>query len=222
MLARIMSLLFCSALQQVSPNPDRPFEILDSEGLERDSLAFMYESNDKVEVILQWVQRSTIYNMQNGVIPTPPPVVSRAFQELSRGIVNLQNARKIADFPYPFPFAQTISVMLLLHWSLCPILSSIMLNSRVWAAMIAFFVTFFLWCINFIALELERPFGSGDNDLPMEQMQNDFNKSMATLLCKTGNTPPTFNYDPQKHWKLERTMWSGGFFPEEPEDAQER
>lgn len=27
-------------------------------------------------------------------------------QELSRGIVNLQNARKIADFPFPYPYAQ--------------------------------------------------------------------------------------------------------------------
>ena len=31
--------------------------------------------------------------MQNGVIIVAPPVVTRAYQELSRGIVNLQNAR---------------------------------------------------------------------------------------------------------------------------------
>ena len=29
-----------------------------------------------------------------------------AGQEMSRGIVNLQNARKIADFPFPFPYHQ--------------------------------------------------------------------------------------------------------------------
>ena len=72
--------------------------------------------------------------MADGVLPVPPPVVSRVFQvlstcgdsrasasgaaltslagqcvlqqELSRGIVNLQNARKIADFPFPFPYHQ--------------------------------------------------------------------------------------------------------------------
>lgn len=31
-------------------------------------------------------------SMQNGIIIVAPPVVTRAYQELSRGIVNLQNA----------------------------------------------------------------------------------------------------------------------------------
>ena len=32
-------------------------------------------------------------------------------QEMSRGIVNLQNARKIADFPFPFPYHQAGSLV---------------------------------------------------------------------------------------------------------------
>lgn len=32
--------------------------------------------------------------------------------------MNLQNARKIADFPFPYPFAQVSVIMLLLHWGL--------------------------------------------------------------------------------------------------------
>merc|ERR1719507_1940299 len=107
--------------------------------------------------------------MNSGVVPVAPPIVSRAFQELSRGIVNLQNARKIADFPYPFPFAQAVMVMMILHWACCPILASIMLNSKLWSALTCFCLTWFLWCIHFIALDLENPFGLKDNDLPMEQ-----------------------------------------------------
>lgn len=38
LLARLMSLLFCCALQQVSPMKDRPFEILDTQGIELESL----------------------------------------------------------------------------------------------------------------------------------------------------------------------------------------
>ena len=115
--------------------------------------------------------------MADGILPVPPPVISRVFQvrvknpffvhtplqparfcilhpewsrealqserlqEMSRGIVNLQNARKIADFPFPFPYHQARSlalqaylqraapctnpaqisiVVLIIHWSLMP------------------------------------------------------------------------------------------------------
>merc|ERR1719174_2582758 len=121
MLARFMSLLFCCALQQVSPRNDKAFEILDVEGIDPQSIQFLHESSDKVEVILQWIQRSTIINIATGVLPTAPPILSRAFQEISRGIVNLQNARKIADFPYPFPLAQMSMILQLFHWVMTPI-----------------------------------------------------------------------------------------------------
>merc|ERR1712217_810580 len=124
MLSRLMSLLFCHALQQVSPNRERPFEILSAEGVDPESMKFLNDAADKVEVILQWLQRSTMMGMQSGVLAAPAPVMSRAFQELSRGIVNLQNARKIADFPFPYPYAQTSIVMLITHWAMCPIFTS--------------------------------------------------------------------------------------------------
>lgn len=202
LLARLMSMLFCAALQQVSPIKDIPFEILDNTGIDPESLEFLEESSDKVEVLLQWIQRSTIVNMQSGVLPIPPPVMSRAFQEISRGIVNLQNARKIADFPFPFPYAQTSIVMLLIHWITCPLLASMLLDSYL-ASALSFIVVFFLWCINFIALQLEFPFGNGENDLPMQQFQTDWNKSVGTLLAKRAQQPPSFSFDAPSHRKLD-------------------
>mmetsp|Transcript_71140 Transcript_71140/g.206000 ORF Transcript_71140/g.206000 Transcript_71140/m.206000 type:complete len:605 (+) Transcript_71140:188-2002(+) len=208
MLARLMSLLFCSALQQVSPNRNRAFEIIDSTGVDPASLHFLSQSSDRVEVILQWVQRSTILNMFSGILPIPPPVMSRAFQEISRGIVNLQNARKIADFPFPFPYAQASVVMLVTHWAMCPIFTCLLLN-HVIAGFASFCIVFFLWCIHFIAIELESPFGSEDNDLPMHQMQADWNNSIATLLAKRANCPPNFSFDAASHRQLGVRMSDG-------------
>lgn len=201
MLARFMSMLYCFALQQVSPDQNRPFEIIDPRGIDPESLAFLHQSSDKVEVVLQWIQRSTIVNMQAGVLTAPPPVMSRAFQELSRGIVNLQNARKIADFPFPYPYAQTSIVMLMTHWVMCPVLASIVLDKFL-ATITCFCVVFFIWCINYIALDLEMPFGSDSNDLPMKQMQADWNKSIMTLTAKRANTPPSWAYDPSRGFEL--------------------
>ena len=198
LLARLMSLLFCCALQQVSPSKERPFEILDTHGIELESLLYLESTRDKVEIILQWIQRSIVLRMNDGILPVAPPVLSRAFQELSRGIVNLQNARKIADFPFPYPYAQVSILMLLLHWGLMPFWCS-MLLSKTMAAATSFVVVFFLWCLNFIALQLEAPFGDEPNDLPMDQMILDWNNSLCTLLSPRSQRPPAFEFDPATH-----------------------
>merc|ERR1719440_591952 len=194
LLARLMSLLMCCGLQQVSPDRDRPFEIIDLHGIEKQSMDFLNSTPDKVEIILQWIQRSMVLHAQSGVLPVAPPILSRAFQEVSRGIVNLQNARKIADFPYPFPLAQISMVLQLLHYVLTP-LGLALSVSRGWAVAISFFSIFVLWCIHFNALDLEFPFGSRCNDLPMNEFQQDWNKSVITLLQPLATRPPEFKYE---------------------------
>merc|ERR1719420_2244236 len=99
-------------------------------------MEFLNLAPDKVEIILQWIQRSMVLHHQTGVLPVAPPILSRAFQEVSRGIVNLQNARKIADFPYPFPLAQISTILLLVHWAVLP-WASCLVFTRGWATIIA-------------------------------------------------------------------------------------
>merc|ERR1719230_2391967 len=142
LLARLMSLLMCCALQQVSPNRDRPFEIIDLDGIEPESMEFLNSAPDKVEIILQWIQRSMVLHMQSGVLPVAPPILSRAFQEVSRGIVNLQNARKIADFPYPYPLAQISMILQLLHWAMTPVALALAVPGKWGAVLLSFFTIF--------------------------------------------------------------------------------
>eukprot|EP00927_Polykrikos_kofoidii_P031725 TRINITY_DN2721_c0_g3_i2.p1 TRINITY_DN2721_c0_g3~~TRINITY_DN2721_c0_g3_i2.p1 ORF type:complete len:580 (-),score=63.01 TRINITY_DN2721_c0_g3_i2:124-1749(-) len=205
LLARLMSLLMCCGLQQVSPNWDRPFEIIDLEGIEPTSMEFLNSVPDKVEIILQWIQRSMVLHVQTGVLPVAPPILSRAFQEVSRGIVNLQNARKIADFPYPYPLAQVSMILQLLHWAMIPVTSSLA-APRGWAVLFSFLSIFVLWCIHFNALDLEFPFGNRVNDLPMHEMQQDWNKSVYTLLDRRATKPPKFAYDAEVHNELTMVM----------------
>jgi predicted membrane chloride channel (bestrophin family) len=205
LLARLMSLLMCCGLQQVSPNRDRPFEIIDLGGIEPASMEFLNSVPDKVEIILQWIQRSMVLHVQTGVLPVAPPILSRAFQEVSRGIVNLQNARKIADFPYPYPLAQVSMILQLFHWALVPVGASLAVP-RAWAVLFSFFSIFVLWCIHFNALDLEFPFGDRVNDLPMHEMQQDWNKSIYTLLDRRATRPPVFGYDAEVHEDLLMVM----------------
>jgi len=205
LLARLMSLLMCCGLQQVSVDKDRGFEIIDCAGIEPQSLKFLTNSPDKVEVILQWIQRSTVLHMHTGILPIAPPVLSRAFQEVSRGIVNLQNARKIADFPFPYPYAQVSIMGIYVHYVTTPLFCCVLLPP-VSAALVSFLLIFFLWCVNFIALDLESPFGDKDNDLPMEQIQADWNKSLGTLMNKRAQRPPLFEFRGDSHRRLDLMM----------------
>merc|ERR1712179_123778 len=117
---------------------------------------------------------SMVLHMQTGVLPAPPPILSRAFQEVSRGIVNLQNARKIAEFPYPYPLAQISMLLQILHWFVFPFASALFL-SRGFAALLSLSTIFGIWCIHFNAIELEFPFGERINDLPMMEFQQEWN-----------------------------------------------
>merc|ERR1719181_2684535 len=97
--------------------------------------------------------------------------------------------------------------MLIIHWSCMPILCSMLLPKYL-ASACSFGVIFFMWCINFIALQLESPFGEGENDLPMVEMQRDWNKSLGTLLWKRAHKPPDFDFHPW-HRDLSLVMSDG-------------
>jgi hypothetical protein len=207
-----MSMLYCAGLQQVSTDPAVPaedFEIIDVTGLEVSTLAFLDEVNDKVEVVLQWIQRLIVENIKSGVLPIAPPIISRVFQEYSRGIVNLNNARKIAEFPFPFPLVQCITLMLCMHWLLVPLTCGTSIKSGWWAGLLTFVVVFSFWCIHFFSIELEMPFGRSTNHLPLQDMQADMNRSLTTLLHRYAQNPPKFH---QTGNLRQPTMQKGSIF----------
>jgi putative membrane protein len=107
------------------------------------------------------------------VIPVAPPILTRVFQEISRGLVNLNNVKKIRDFPFPFPYAQMITMMLMMHWVITPVASCLIVDNIVWAAVLTFITVFAFWAINYIAEEIEMPFGDDANDLPIADMMRD-------------------------------------------------
>jgi len=107
----------------------------------------------------------------------------------------------IADFPYPYPLAQVSMILQLIHYAVVPVAAALAMP-RLWAVLVSFFSIFVLWCIHFNALDLEFPFGTRVNDLPMNEFQQDWNKSVCTLLADRATRPPMFQYDPESHDEL--------------------
>mmetsp|Transcript_16525 Transcript_16525/g.47943 ORF Transcript_16525/g.47943 Transcript_16525/m.47943 type:complete len:588 (-) Transcript_16525:18-1781(-) len=188
-LASLMSMLFAAALNSVS-SEEMDLEIVQLVEVNESSEEFLKGSADKCEVIVHWIQRLIVANMQSGVIPIPPPVISRVFQELSRGMVNVNNVRKISDFFFPFPYAQLAGCMLLLNMVVTPLLTGILVVKWYSAAFLAFLTIFAFCSLNYIAIEIECPFGLDENDLPMTGFQIVFNRSLVMLLERQAQTIP--------------------------------
>merc|ERR1719401_793697 len=92
-------------------------------------------------------------------------------------------------------------ILQLLHWLVTPIAAALSMPKEM-AVLFSFFSIFVLWCIHFNALDLEFPFGSRVNDLPMHDFQADWNKSICTLLDQRATRPPGFKFKPEVHREL--------------------
>merc|ERR1740121_2714637 len=92
--------------------------------------------------------------------------------------------------PLPFPYMQVMEIMLLFHWIVTPFLTSIWVETPLWAGILTFLQIFFFWSLNTIAGELENPFGEDVNDLPAEELQLEMNKRLLLLLRPSTQRTP--------------------------------
>eukprot|EP00927_Polykrikos_kofoidii_P021137 TRINITY_DN20114_c0_g2_i1.p1 TRINITY_DN20114_c0_g2~~TRINITY_DN20114_c0_g2_i1.p1 ORF type:complete len:658 (+),score=121.31 TRINITY_DN20114_c0_g2_i1:128-2101(+) len=196
-LVRLVSMLHAAALGEIEECGGTEadlhveafgFEIIDAEAISEDVLIAIRDSDSKVELIFQMIQQTIVENITTGVLCIPPPILSRSFQEIANGMVHFHDALKISNVPFPFPYAQTCDVLLMLHYFLTPFVLTPWVVRCHWAAFFGFMQIFTFWVLNFIAAELENPFGSDDNDIDGAQLQKEVN-SCLRLLLRTGCAP---------------------------------
>jgi len=181
LIVRLVSLMYAAALQRISAMDDGQFEVIDPFGIDEDSLDVLSGEKHKTEIIMQWVQEVIVRSMDSQVLDIPPPISSRVFQELSIGMVRVQEAEKVSTLPMPMPYAQMIWLMLVIFSSVCPIVCAVTTDLyRCW--LYTFLCTLVYWCVHFIAVEIEMPFGDDANDLPVRLFQEEMNTRLEALL----------------------------------------
>eukprot|EP00403_Amphidinium_massartii_P005378 CAMPEP_0178382434 /NCGR_PEP_ID=MMETSP0689_2-20121128/6490_1 /TAXON_ID=160604 /ORGANISM="Amphidinium massartii, Strain CS-259" /LENGTH=665 /DNA_ID=CAMNT_0020002635 /DNA_START=33 /DNA_END=2030 /DNA_ORIENTATION=+ len=195
-LVRLFSMLHAAALAEIEDEEDEErclsltFDLIDAWGIDEASMKTIQESDARVELIFEWIQMLVVENINTGVLSIPPPILSRAFQEVANGMVQFHEAFKISTIPFPFPYAQTCDCLLVIHWIVVPFVTSAWVARPVWAAIFAFVQVFILWALNFIATEIENPFGQDPNDISGQQMQDEMNKQLLLLLAPTTQKTP--------------------------------
>ncbi|CAK9073266.1 unnamed protein product [Durusdinium trenchii] len=193
-LLRLMSLLHCYALHQVCEMSDDRLEVIDLSGLSPDTVDFLHSctSSDRAETVMLWIERLVVENDQKKLFAVAPPVLSRAFQELSAGMVNIAELKKIVEVPFPFPYSQYLSFMLVLQWLVSPLVACQLISEWWWAASTVWLMSTSYWTLFYIAQEIDQPFGEDSNDLPVVELQHEFNKNLLHLSSSQSYALPDF------------------------------
>eukprot|EP00440_Ansanella_granifera_P059596 gb/GFBE01064592.1/.p1 GENE.gb/GFBE01064592.1/~~gb/GFBE01064592.1/.p1 ORF type:complete len:535 (+),score=107.27 gb/GFBE01064592.1/:1-1605(+) len=195
-LVRLTSLMHGAAMDEITSDSGNTFEIIDVCALDSTTLTYLrdcstiYEWN-RVCIMQHMIQVLVCHNHHIGVLDIPPPILSRCFQTLSRGLVNLLNAVKIKDTCFPFPWAQIICWMLGIHAIFTPLIVTSMMKSFYWAIPVTFIPVFGMIALNLVATQLEMPFGLDDNDLPLAHFQTEMNMSLLLLMHENADHLPT-------------------------------
>jgi putative membrane protein len=217
-LIRLISLLFCSAMGEISSMERPSFEIIDPL-MDADTLVYFNSKKERSEVIMNWIQRLVVDSIRDGTIEIAPPIVSRVFQEFSLGIVNVAAAKKINFIPFPFPYSQMMQLLLMLQAVVQPVVSAYAYHAIWVSAASSFCVILLSWCIHFISVEIEMPFGDDANDLPLNDLVQSMNDSLINLLEEKSQTVPLMHLtDSKLHHQLgpsDRIQWT----PKDPQAA---
>eukprot|EP00439_Symbiodinium_sp_Y106_P055854 s2467_g7.t2 len=192
-LLRLMSLLHCYALHEVAELSDETnIEVVDLAGLSSESIEYLHASPDRCETVMLWIERLIVESEKQKLFDVAPPVLSRAFQELSDGMVNVAELRKIVEVPFPFPYSQYLSFMLVLHWIVSPLVAVQLISEWSWAGGTVWLISTSYWTLFYIAQEIDQPFGQDYNDLPVVEIQQRFNQSLLHLASPESYILPDF------------------------------
>lgn len=133
--------------------------------LSKEEYLLVGRAKDRVGLVLLWLNE-LVTNLQP-LLLVPPPILSRVYQELSNGGLGYSQAEKLSDIPFPFIFAQLLTVSVTFMSIVTPLAFTVVTGGSWITPVMASGAVLSFWCLNEIAKELENPFGSDLDDLPL-------------------------------------------------------
>lgn len=130
----------------------------------------LHGATDKVAICLMWMEEAVSRAQIQGILLTAPPILGRVYGELGCGLAAFNNAYRLALVPFPFCFAQMIGWCLFIFLFICPAVSYVFTGGEALTSSLTFCSMMGFWGLNRIAIELESPFGTEVNHLPLAEM----------------------------------------------------
>jgi len=170
-------------------------------------------ADDKVNLVSLWISQGVIEAVRDKSLDTPAPIVTRVFQDLSQGMLGYNQAQKVAMTPFPFPFAQLVSVILIFLDVLLPFHTDAFAKNKFVTPLMSFFLPLCYHGLNQIAIELEEPFGDSVHTVDIKVRQVAFLGMLIDVLRlpeippeQTRRKSPTSQQKPES---VEETIYKG-------------
>eukprot|EP00929_Paragymnodinium_shiwhaense_P055195 TRINITY_DN2767_c1_g2_i1.p1 TRINITY_DN2767_c1_g2~~TRINITY_DN2767_c1_g2_i1.p1 ORF type:complete len:584 (-),score=68.51 TRINITY_DN2767_c1_g2_i1:154-1905(-) len=200
-LARMFSALHAAAIEYVATeHEDQKTDVMGLDDFDERTLAVLHETDSEARlfIIVQWIQQTILFNIEFGLITVATPIVSRVFQDISQGVITLSNAKKVSETPFPFPYAQLLSVATLMHMFMTPLVFAGWMRHPALSVLFTFVSVFFFASMNLIAAEIEHPFGGDANDIDCKLLQSEFNRIIGAMLDPDCSSRPELNPNAEK------------------------
>lgn len=137
---------------------------------------------DKVYLVYSWIVHLLTERRGEGGIAIDAPICASIFNELSDGRLGYENSLRLTDTPFPFPFAQSDSLLVYIVAYTIPFVM-VGLSQRIYVCLVInFFTVMTYFLLNEVAREIEDPFKHDPNDLPLKFMQYEFNEELVVNL----------------------------------------
>eukprot|EP00210_Caulerpa_lentillifera_P008077 g7712.t1 len=148
------------------------------------------KDTDRVQTVMSWIHQLIIERRRQGGLNVEPPILTRVYQVLSEGMQGFEQCRKIADTPFPFPWAQFVAACLLSYALTVPIVISSFVTAPLLAVVLDVISVVTYYALNEVARDLEDPFIYDPNDLPLATYQYEFNERLMIIQkTKKPRTP---------------------------------
>jgi len=152
-----------------------PVEVLG--GLSHTETTTLKQSLDQSFQVYHWISQ-LVCKFKH----LPPAAAARFLTLLTAGMGAFDQACKIEDTPFPFPYAQVIFAMDVFVIFVSPVVVACWMISIPLACVLAFMLVFTYHSIYVTAHIMENPFGYRHNDLPLLAIHNDFIARLRTIM----------------------------------------
>ncbi|GBG63956.1 hypothetical protein CBR_g39960 [Chara braunii] len=132
------------------------------------------------------MHRCLVARRMEGGIREDAPIVSRIYQVISDGMLGFENAYKLANTPFPFPYAQCVIILIYFHAIIVtPLVMVAWLQTPCLVGVMSLLSVLAYYMLNEVAREIEEPYRYDPNNLPLSLFHHRFNARLVTALCKS-------------------------------------
>jgi len=147
------------------PRPSITFDSTMSSGI------YIAGAGERVNVVSGWLYSLLTARRHAGGLNIDAPVLANVWTRLADGYNSFEQCRMLVDTPFPFPWAQLLTLLMVLYVITLPLVMAAYLADVVISTGLTFVAAITYWATNEVARDLEDPFVFDPNDLPTARLQ---------------------------------------------------